>query len=163
MLQLRAVSWYHQYLQHPRHTHLEEALQHGTMTHNNYKEPTSACFPGAIASGIQHNALLCCTNHGHHRSPRDKHAFLIDTARIIRSTRRTILQASPWAAIFGWDMMFGVPFLADWIEIGEHRQYRTNLTTAYALLMECLGQPFSGSCTFKERWYPLQIRKLEWK
>jgi len=31
----------------------------------------------------------------------------------IRSTCHTVLKASPGAAIFGQDMLFGIPFLAD--------------------------------------------------
>jgi hypothetical protein len=32
------------------------------------------------------------------------------------------LKASPGAAIFGHDMLFDIPFIADWKKIGEHRQ-----------------------------------------
>jgi len=32
----------------------------------------------------------------------------------------TALKTSPGAAIFGWDMLFGIPFLAYWSKIGEH-------------------------------------------
>ena len=33
------------------------------------------------------------------------------------------------AAIFGRDMLFHIPFLADWNKIGEHRQHQTDLNT----------------------------------
>ena len=36
------------------------------------------------------------------------------------------LKASPGAAIFGRDMLFDVPFLADWKQIGEFRQRTTD-------------------------------------
>ena len=35
----------------------------------------------------------------------------------------------PGAAIFGWDMLFHIPFLADWNKIGDHRQHQTDLNT----------------------------------
>jgi hypothetical protein len=38
----------------------------------------------------------------------------------------TVLKASPGAAIFGRDMLFDVPFLADWKQIGEYRQHQTD-------------------------------------
>jgi hypothetical protein len=48
--------------------------------------------------------------------------FLSDAAWAIRSTYHTVLKASPGAAIFGRDMLFDIPFIADWQKIGEHRQ-----------------------------------------
>ena len=44
----------------------------------------------------------------------------------IRSTYHTVLKASPGAAIFGRDMLFDIPFVADWYKIGEHRQLLTD-------------------------------------
>ena len=46
-----------------------------------------------------------------------------------RSTYHTVLKASPEAAIFGQDMVFDIPFLADWKKIGDHRQCQTDLNT----------------------------------
>ena len=63
--------------------------------------------------------------------PRDIDAFLTDAAWAIHSTYHTVLKASPGAAIFGWDMLFDIPFLADWNKIGEHRQHLTDLNTAH--------------------------------
>ena len=40
--------------------------------------------------------------------------FLTNTAWAVRSTYHTVLKTSPGAAIFGRDMLFDVPFLADW-------------------------------------------------
>ncbi len=37
------------------------------------------------------------------------------------------LKPSPGAAIFGRDMLFDIPFIADWQKIGEHRQQLTDL------------------------------------
>jgi hypothetical protein len=52
----------------------------------------------------------------------DKGVFLSDTAWAVCSTYHTVLKASPGAAIFGQDMLFDIPFKADWQIIGEHRQ-----------------------------------------
>jgi hypothetical protein len=52
----------------------------------------------------------------------DLDVFLSDTAWAIHSTYHTVLEASPGAAIFGQDMLFDIPFIADWQKIGEHRQ-----------------------------------------
>ena len=40
--------------------------------------------------------------------------FLTDDAWAISSTYHTVLKTSPGAVIFGMDMLFDVPFLADW-------------------------------------------------
>jgi hypothetical protein len=42
----------------------------------------------------------------------------------------TVLKASPGAPIFGQDMLFDIPFIADWQKIGEHRQQLTDLNNA---------------------------------
>jgi hypothetical protein len=52
----------------------------------------------------------------------DINIFLSDAAWVIHSTHHTVLKASPGAAIFGRDMLFDIPFIADWKKIGEHRQ-----------------------------------------
>jgi hypothetical protein len=48
--------------------------------------------------------------------------FLSDAAWAVCSTYHTMLKASPGAAIFGQDMLFDIPFIADWQKIGERRQ-----------------------------------------
>ena len=53
--------------------------------------------------------------------PSDIDVFLTDAAWAIRSTYHAVLKASPGAAIFGRDMLFDIPFIADWKKIGEHR------------------------------------------
>jgi hypothetical protein len=60
----------------------------------------------------------------------DIDVFLSDAAWAIRSTYHTVLKASPGAAIFGRDMLFDIPFIADWQKIGEHRQQLTDLNNA---------------------------------
>ena len=47
----------------------------------------------------------------------------------VRSTYHTVLNASPGAAIFGRDMLFDIPFLADWNKIGDYRQHQTDRNT----------------------------------
>ncbi len=47
--------------------------------------------------------------------------FVADAAWAICSTHHTVLKASPGEAIFGQDMLFDIPFIADWKIIGEHR------------------------------------------
>ena len=47
----------------------------------------------------------------------------------ICSTYHTVLKASPGAAIFGTDMLFDLPFIADWNKIGDYRQCQTDCNT----------------------------------
>jgi hypothetical protein len=44
----------------------------------------------------------------------------------ICSTYHTVLKASPGAVIFGREMLFDIPFVADWKQIGEYRQSQTD-------------------------------------
>jgi hypothetical protein len=62
--------------------------------------------------------------------PSDVADFLTNAAWAIHSTYHTVLKASPGAAIFGRDMLFDIPFLADWNKIGEYRQRQTDHNTA---------------------------------
>ena len=54
--------------------------------------------------------------------------FLVDAAWAIRSTYHTVLKSTPGAAIFGRDMLFDIPFVADWNEIGQRRQKQVECT-----------------------------------
>jgi hypothetical protein len=45
--------------------------------------------------------------------PDDVDVFLDNATWAIRSTYHTVLKASPGAAIFGCDMLFDIPFIAD--------------------------------------------------
>ena len=63
-------------------------------------------------------------------SESDKADFLTNAAWAVRSTYHTVLKSSPGAAIFGRDMLFDVPFLADWKKIQEYRQSQTDRNTA---------------------------------
>jgi hypothetical protein len=62
-------------------------------------------------------------------APRDINAFLTNAAWAICSTYHTVLTASPGAAIFGLDMLFDIPYIADWNKIGEYRQRQTDHNT----------------------------------
>jgi hypothetical protein len=55
--------------------------------------------------------------------------FLTNAAWAIRSTYHTVLKTSPGAAIFGSDMSFDIPFLADWSKIVEYRQKQSDKNT----------------------------------
>jgi hypothetical protein len=57
--------------------------------------------------------------------------FLSDAAWAVRSTYHTVLKASPGAAILGQDMLFDIPFIADWRKIGEYRQRLTDFSNAH--------------------------------
>jgi hypothetical protein len=52
-------------------------------------------------------------------TPNDVDVFLDNAAWAICSTYHTVLKASPSAAILGRDMLFNIPFVADWHKIGE--------------------------------------------
>ena len=51
--------------------------------------------------------------------PDDIDAFLTNAAWAIRATHHMVLQLMPGAAIFGWDMLFDIPYIADWNAIGQ--------------------------------------------
>jgi hypothetical protein len=55
--------------------------------------------------------------------------FLTNAAWAVCSTYHTVLKPSSGAAIFGLEMLFDVPFIADWSKIGEYRQKRTDKNT----------------------------------
>jgi hypothetical protein len=59
-------------------------------------------------------------------TPDDVDVFLDNAAWAIHSTYHMVLKASPGAAIFGRDMLFDIPFVADWCKIGEQRQSLTD-------------------------------------
>ena len=55
--------------------------------------------------------------------------FLTNDAWVICFTYHTVLKASPGAEIFGRDMLFDIPFIADWNKIGDYRQCQTDCNT----------------------------------
>jgi hypothetical protein len=62
-------------------------------------------------------------------TPDDVDVFLDNAAWAICSTNHTVLKASPGVAIFGWDMLFDIPFIANWNKVGDYRQCQTDLST----------------------------------
>jgi hypothetical protein len=64
-------------------------------------------------------------------TPDDIVVFLDNAAWAIHSTYHIVLKASPGAAIFGRNMLFDSPFIADWNKIGDYRQRQTNLNTSH--------------------------------
>ena len=63
-------------------------------------------------------------------TPDDINVFLENAAWAIYSTYHTVFKASPGGVIFGRDMLFDIPFIADWNKIGDYRQPQTDLSTA---------------------------------
>eukprot|EP00804_Cyclotella_cryptica_P000594 CCRYP_009980-RA/>CCRYP_009980-RA protein AED:0.70 eAED:0.70 QI:0/-1/0/1/-1/1/1/0/176 len=55
--------------------------------------------------------------------------FLTSVTWAVCSTYHTVLKTSPVASIFGQEMLFDVPFIADWSKIGEQRQKQTDKNT----------------------------------
>jgi hypothetical protein len=78
-------------------------------------------------------AQMLCTSEldmAKTKTPDDVDVFLDNRAWAIRSTYQIVLKASPGAAIFGCNMLFDIPFIADWNKIGDYRQRQTDLSTA---------------------------------
>jgi hypothetical protein len=59
-------------------------------------------------------------------TPDDVNVFLDNAAWAICSTCHTVLNTSSGADVFGCDMLFDVPFMAEWHKIGAQRQSLTN-------------------------------------
>jgi hypothetical protein len=59
-------------------------------------------------------------------TPNGLDVFLDNAAWAICSTYYTVLKASPGATIFGCNMLFDIPFVADWHKIGEQRPSLTD-------------------------------------
>jgi len=58
--------------------------------------------------------------------PADIDTFIDNAAWAICSTYHTVLKASPGAAMFRRDMLFDIPFVADWKQIRDYRQHQTD-------------------------------------
>ncbi len=63
-------------------------------------------------------------------TPNDVDVFLDNAALAMCSTYHTVLKASPGTAIYRRDMLFDIPFIADWNKIGDYRQHQTDLNLA---------------------------------
>ena len=66
-------------------------------------------------------------------APSDIDAVLTNASWSIRSTYHTVLKTSPGAAIFGRDILFNIPFIADWKKIGDYRQSQTDQNTSHKI------------------------------
>jgi hypothetical protein len=64
-------------------------------------------------------------------SSRDIDTILTNVSWAVCSTYHTVLKASPGAAIFGRDMLFDIPYIADWKKIGDYRQHQTDLNNKH--------------------------------
>ncbi len=71
--------------------------------------------------------------------PVDIDTFIDNAAWAICSSYHTVLKASPGATIFGRNMLFDVPFIADWKQIGEYRQRQTDHSNEHVKKMCGLG------------------------
>ncbi len=81
----------------------------------------------------QVQAQMLCTaelNMAKTVTPDDANVFHDNAAWAIHSTYHTVLKVSPGAAIFGRNMLFNIPFIANWNKIGDYRQCQTDLNTA---------------------------------
>jgi len=58
--------------------------------------------------------------------PADIDSFIDNAVWAIHSIYHTELKASPGAAVFGQDMLFDIPFVADWHIFGDYRQRQTD-------------------------------------
>ncbi len=94
----------------------------------------------------------------------DIEVFLSDAAWAVCSTYHTVLKASPGTAIFGRDMLFDIPFIADWQKIGEYRQQLTDRSNAcenkgridydyYEVGQKVLLQKEGILCNAESRWH----------
>jgi hypothetical protein len=108
---------------------------HFKYLYNSYsikRKPTTIKNPQANGIlGRVHQVLgqMLCTvelDMANSVTPNEVDVFLDNAAWAIRSTYHMVLRASPGAAIFEWDMLFDILFLADWRKIGEQRQSLTN-------------------------------------
>jgi len=70
-------------------------------------------------------------------TPDDVNVFLDNVAWAIHSIYHTVLKASPGAEIFERDMLFDIPFIANWNKIGDYRQRQTDLNTARENITTC--------------------------
>ena len=52
--------------------------------------------------------------------------FIVNVGWEICSTHHTLLGSTPGAAIFNRDMLFDIPYISDWSEIGKRRQQQVD-------------------------------------
>jgi hypothetical protein len=69
----------------------------------------------------------------------DIDTFLTNVTWAICPTYHAVLKVSLGTAIFSWDMLPDIPFLADWNKIGDYRQCQTDFNTAGAAKLQMTG------------------------
>ncbi len=94
------------------------------------KEFTSKCNFGMLTSSPSKDVMHSWTGYGQDSKPQWCRVFLENVAWAICSTYHTVLKASLGAAIFGRDMLFNIPFIANWNKIWDYRQCQTDLNLA---------------------------------
>ena len=135
-------TWFSRYsrCQHVKYDNGSESKLHFEALCDTYgikRKPTSVKNPQAnvILQRVHQviMAMLCTSelNMAVSVDASDIDTFLTNVTWAICSTYHTVLKASPGAAIFGRDMLFDIPFLADWSKIGDYRQCQTDLNTEH--------------------------------
>jgi hypothetical protein len=108
--------------------HFEYRCKSYGITH----KPTTVKNPqvnGILERGHQVLGHMLCTaelDMADSVTPDDVNVFLDNATWAICSTYLTVLKASLGAAIFGRDMLFHIPVVADWHKIREQRQLLTD-------------------------------------
>ncbi len=74
-------------------------------------------------------------------TPNDVNVLLDNAAWAVCSIYHTVLKASPGAAIFGRDMLFDIPFIANWNKIGDYRWRSLLSILALILTLVLAGRP----------------------
>ena len=86
--------------------------------------------------------------------------FLTSATWAICSTCHMVLTASPGTAIFGRDMLFDIPFIADWNKIGDYRQRPTDRNTRREnKTLVHWDYKVGNKALMSKRWYSLQNRE----
>lgn len=112
--------------------HLKELCREYSMK----RRPTTSKNPQANAILERIHAVfgdMLRTSGINNSEELDEHQidqFISNAAWAIRSTYHTVLKATPGEAIFGRDMLFDIPYIADWDEIGRRRQERVDKDNA---------------------------------
>ncbi len=78
------------------------------------KNPQANCILESLHQVLRQMLRPSEINMADSVTPNDVDIFLDNVAWAICSTYHTVLKASPGAAIFGRDMLFDIPFMADW-------------------------------------------------
>ena len=65
----------------------------------------------------------------------------------------------PGAAVFGRDMLFDIPYLAGWMEIGKRRQFLVDQDCEKKNSRRIDFDYTMGQKVLLKRWYPLQSRR----